>query len=570
MPRATNRRRPMTVSLASAIVLLMAIVVLGPSAAADASGPYLTLLFSRSNVTSASNCVADDTNVARLDTVVAPALASLGLHPTGSIETGPTQQEALRCSHYKETLFVSWSIAQQLANQYGWSFVSHTATYPFNETRWSALSSQGIYDETCGSEQQITAHGLPGAIGTMAWPDGYVFDPAKDDVQACYDFSRTLGGSGITDQSTGTVAPYNESARGFNGGPCNDPSAACYTYTFGHAPGRYRSPDAMAELIASAQPSQWVTLQSYLLVTGSRPGYWDCTSQDWPEHWTYDTERYCWNDYLSVVASIPAVVTVTDPASVGEAWVRVAPGVPIASVTLSTPSSTIAPGQTQTYSAEGYDSIGDDMGDVTAQTTFTISGQGGCAGNMCGADQAGTYTVTGTVDGGATGTAQLNVGDPPTIGSFSPSSGVVGTSVAISGTGFSDTSAVSFGGVNASFTVDSSTQITATVPSDAVTGKIRVGTPYGTATSGTNFGVKPTISGFSPMSGPVGTVVTITGTGFAGATAVKFHGTAATFSIVSSTQLSATVPGGATSGVIAVSTRSGTTRSGSRFKVTQT
>ena len=618
-----------------------------------ASGPYLTLFFSRSNVTASSNCVADDTGVARLDTVVAPTLASLGLHPTGSIETGPTQDSSFWCGHYKETQFASWSLAQQLASQDGWSFISHTATYPYNDTLWSALSPQGMYDETCGSAQRITAHGLPGANGSLAWPNGYVYDPATTDVQACYDFGRTFG-NGITDQATGTAPPYEESARGFQGGACNDPSAPCYTYSFSHAPNRYRSPTSMAQLVASAQASQWITLQAYLLVTGSRPGLWDCTSPDWSQHWTYDTERYCWNDYLSVVSTLPPGVTVTDPASVGAAWGRVAPGhLPTASVTLSpatsaiptgasqsyaaeaydslgndlgdvtarttfatdapgtctanscgsdqpgtytvtgtvdgvtgtaqltiggpTPasivlspaSSTIAAGSSQSYQAEGYDDLGNDLGDVTTQTIFTMDGGGSCSGNACGAAQAGTYTVTGT-DGSASGTAQLSVTPSVTITSVSPGSGAVGTTVSISGTGFSGASAVTFGGTSASFTVVSPTQITTTVPSGATTGPIVVTTPAGTATSPSPFVVVPAISGFTPTAATVGTVVTITGSAFTGTTDVRFNGTPSTFTVVSYAKITATVPPDAVTGKITVTTPSGTATSGTGFLVKPT
>ncbi len=273
------------------MTVLFTLLIPSTGEAGIASGPYLTLLFSRSAVTASSNCVENDMGVARLDTVVAPALSSLGLHPTGSIQTGVTEEDSLSCGHYKETRFASWSLAEQLASQYGWSFVSHTSTRPGNETSWSALSPQGIYEETCGSAQQITAHNLPGARGSFAWPNGLVYEPAVNYVEACFDFSRTYGMKGVTDQATATLPPYNQPARGVNGGACNDASAACYTYTFAHAPSRYRSPEVISELIASAQASQWITLQSYLLVTGSRAGLWDCTSPDWRQHWTYDTER---------------------------------------------------------------------------------------------------------------------------------------------------------------------------------------------------------------------------------------------------------------------------------------
>ncbi len=73
----------------------------------------------------------------------------------------------------------------------------------------------------------------------------------------------------------------------------------------------------------------------------------------------------------------------------------------------------------------------------------------------------------------------------------------------------------------------------------------------------------PSITSFSPSTGPVGTPVTINGSGFTGATAVMFNGTAATFTVSSDTQITATVPAGATSGSISVTTPSGSVSSGS-------
>jgi subtilisin-like proprotein convertase family protein len=78
---------------------------------------------------------------------------------------------------------------------------------------------------------------------------------------------------------------------------------------------------------------------------------------------------------------------------------------------------------------------------------------------------------------------------PTTITSFTPTSGVPGTSVSITGTSLGAATSVTFGGVVAPFTVNSQTQITATVPSGAVTGPIAVITPGGTAVSTTSFTV---------------------------------------------------------------------------------
>ncbi len=78
----------------------------------------------------------------------------------------------------------------------------------------------------------------------------------------------------------------------------------------------------------------------------------------------------------------------------------------------------------------------------------------------------------------------------------------------------------------------------------------------------------PTISGFSPTSGGVGTTVTITGTNFSGATSVNFNGQAASFSVVTSAQINATVPNCSSTGTVSVTTAGGTATSSGSFTVT--
>jgi hypothetical protein len=361
-------------------------------------------------VRAAGPCIADDSNIVRLDDVVAPALYALGLHPTGTIETARTEELGYWCGHYYLTLLTSWDLARRLTSMYGWSFASHSATYPNDTDHWIALGVSGPYDQTCASERQISSEGLPGAAGLFAWPRNFVYAPAMPDVQACFDFNRLYTKSGITDQATATQPPYVEPAKEIKGGPCNDRGAPCYTYSFPLAGGRYTLPAELAAIIASASQSQWVTIQSYLFVTGYQSGHWDCTSPDPQEHWTYDTERYCWNDCLAVVSSLPLNVTVTDPASVGAAWGRTvtSPSGPATSIVLGPATATIPAGATQAFEAEGYNATGDDIGEVTTETIFTISGSGTCRVNACGATQPGTYQVTGHL-GNAADTAQLNV-----------------------------------------------------------------------------------------------------------------------------------------------------------------
>jgi len=82
----------------------------------------------------------------------------------------------------------------------------------------------------------------------------------------------------------------------------------------------------------------------------------------------------------------------------------------------------------------------------------------------------------------------------PTITSFSPTSGTAGvTSVTINGTNFTPTGTITFNGVAViSAVFVNSTQMTATVPPSATTGKIQVTTANGTGISATDFTVGAT------------------------------------------------------------------------------
>jgi bacillolysin len=161
----------------------------------------------------------------------------------------------------------------------------------------------------------------------------------------------------------------------------------------------------------------------------------------------------------------------------------------------------------------------------------------------------------------------------PAITSFTPTSGPVGTTVKVAGTNLTGATAVRFNGVPSSaFTVDSPTSITATVPLGATSGTIGATTPDGTATSPTSFTVTasplPTITGFTPTSGAVGTPVTIVGTGFIGTTGVAFSGASTTFLLNSATSISTSVPAGATTGAVSVTTPGGLATSPGSFTVT--
>jgi hypothetical protein len=205
----------------------------------------------------------------------------------------------------------------------------------------------------------------------------------------------------------------------------------------------------------------------------------------------------------------------------------------------------------------GHFTVGSDV-----QITATVP-TGATTGPITVAAPGGSVTSSGSFT--------VNAGAPsPTITSFTPTLGGAGTTVTINGTNFTAGAVVMFNGLTASgFVFKSASRVKADVPTGATTGPISVTTAAGTATSSTPFTVPPppTITSFTPTSGPVGTVVLITGTNFTGATQVKFGGVVATFTVNSATTITATVPAGAITGKIIVKAPGGSSSSPTKFTV---
>ena len=192
----------------------------------------------------------------------------------------------------------------------------------------------------------------------------------------------------------------------------------------------------------------------------------------------------------------------------------------------------------------------------TAATAFRVNSDTSITADSP-AGSVGTVDITVTTPGGtsATSTAdQFSYVLPATVTSVSPNAGPIagGTSVTITGTGFTTATAVHFGATPSTFTVNSDTSITASSPSGSVgTVDITVANAGGTSTTSPadrfTYDAVPTVTSVSPNGGPIagGATVTITGTGFTGTTAVHFGGTAATSFIVhSNTSITAVSPAG--------------------------
>lgn len=214
---------------------------------------------------------------------------------------------------------------------------------------------------------------------------------------------------------------------------------------------------------------------------------------------------------------------------------------------------------------------------LTRTGTFTVVHNFDCATDGCNNWVPLVQRTDGTLFGISQGGGTYNTGTVYRLASSSlPSfltvqnySAKSGATVNILGNGFTGATAVKFGSIAAtSFKVVNSTLITAVVPPTAITSLVSVTTPTGTVSAQKNLKVAPTVTGFDPPSGPVGTQVVIKGTSFTGATKVTFGGVAATqFTVNSVTEITATVPSGALTGKIVVVTPAGTGSTATSFTV---
>ncbi len=171
----------------------------------------------------------------------------------------------------------------------------------------------------------------------------------------------------------------------------------------------------------------------------------------------------------------------------------------------------------------------------------------------------------------AGGMHDVACGEPiPTVTAVSPASGAAagGTSVTISGTGFTEASAVRFGATAAAqFTVDTPSTITAVSPAGtaSTTVDVMVTTAAGTSPTGApdrfTYAPPPTVTKLSAKGGPGagGTSVTITGTHLEAVTAVSFGAaSAASFTVNSPTSITAVSPPGGGTVDVTVTTGGGT------------
>ncbi|MEL0627543.1 IPT/TIG domain-containing protein [Salinibacterium amurskyense] len=372
-----------------------------------------------------------------------------------------------------------------------------------------------------GTEVTITGSGFTGATGvTFDGDDGTSFTVVSDTEITVTTPAHAAGDAPIV-----VVHPVVNAAAG--------------DFTYTEAP-------AIASLAPNTGPVAGGTV---VTITGT--GFTGATGV------TFDGD-----DGTSFTVVSDTEITVTSPA-------HAAGGV---DVVVTHASGDSAPADFAYLDPPAVTSISPDEGPLSGGTDVTIIGTGftGATGVTFDGDEGTSFTVvsdteiTVTTPAGAEGAATVVVEHPngdadggdftylaaPVITDISPVAGPTsgGTSVTLTGTGFTGATGVTFDGDDGtSFTVVSDTEITVTSPAHAVGAvEVTVAHPGGASNPATfTYRADPTVSDVAPNVGPLegGTEVTITGTGFTGATGVTFDGDAGTsFTVVSDTEITVTTP----------------------------
>jgi hypothetical protein len=159
------------------------------------------------------------------------------------------------------------------------------------------------------------------------------------------------------------------------------------------------------------------------------------------------------------------------------------------------------------------------------------------------------------------------------VTAFVPLAAAVGTDIVINGANLTGATLITFTGPStptATATLVTPTSLHAVVPAGAVTGPVSVTNPIATGISSAGFTVLPKIISFTPASGAVGAEVIVTGTSLRllSDPVVKVGTVTAMVTSSTGTELRFTIPAGAVTAKIAITTADGTATSATSLTVT--
>ena len=261
----------------------------------------------------------------------------------------------------------------------------------------------------------------------------------------------------------------------------------------------------------------------------------------------------------------PEDLIITGPGGTGGGTFAYAP-VPVIT-SFSPTSGPVAGGTTVTLTGTGFSGAGPGYTGTEMVAESLMDTEGFSVASFIVVSDTEVQLVTGPLPDGASPGELFGLETPgglaispdmftyvadPVVSSVAPGSGTTagGTTVVITGSGFTGATAVTFGGTTATFTVESDTTIDTTTPAGSPgTVDVDVTTPDGTGDGTAAFiyeELGPIITSFTPTSGPAdgGTTVTIYGSGFTGAFEVDFgeEPFPTFFTVVSDTEITVVTP----------------------------
>lgn len=282
--------------------------------AAPADAGYYSIVWARSRWAQTGSPGCTPLAGARTLRQNADDLAARGLTGVMSVVIDRTEETAHDC-HEGYASYASWQDLATLRDTYGWHAISHGQAYA-DTTKMT--TDQQRYAETCGSLDELTAHGHRDAWGLFNFPNNAQDAAAQAVVGTCFAWGRWYSDQRNT-RAKATSAPYSLKVLSVNGGQCNNPALPCYTMPTQN--NRRMTDPAVISGLLRPGAGQYGVVQLYTLLEG-RSARWDCTSPDWRDHWTTIEESYCRDDAMLAIDGRSRDAVNTHPAAVAEAWGR--------------------------------------------------------------------------------------------------------------------------------------------------------------------------------------------------------------------------------------------------------